>query len=185
MAYGKGKQYLYRLTFPNGMVYIGSTFDIKSRWAGKGYKYRDQDVYEHIIEFGWDNIKKEVLLRLPDSWEFTRKIEDLECELIKIYGDKCYNKQANPEWHQEQARKRRENGKMPEPRIYWTVGGITKPAKVWCEEFGKDYGSVVNKMQRYKISAELALQLPRVPSCYSKRAAEFYRSQGFNVPDAK
>ena len=185
MAYGKGKQYLYRLTFPNGMVYIGSTFDIKSRWAGNGYKYREQDVYEHIVEFGWDNIKKEVLLQLPDEIGFTSKIEKLEREFIKVYGDRCYNKQANPEWHQEIAERNRNKGaKSCEPRIYWTVGGITKPAKVWCEEFNKDYGSVSHKMRRYNISAELALQLPKVPMSYSKRAAEYYRSQGFNVPDA-
>jgi len=61
------KRYLYKLTFPNGMVYIGCTYDIKQRWAGKGAHYYGMKVYEAIKEFGWDNIKKEILLFLPDE----------------------------------------------------------------------------------------------------------------------
>lgn len=186
MSYAYDRQYLYRLTFPNGMVYIGTTSNVKTRWAGKGANYRELSVYKHIEEFGWDNIKKEVLLHLPPSIENHGKILTLESEFIKAYGDRCYNRQANPEWHQELARRNREKGvKNNIPHIYWTVGGITKPAKDWCREFNKDYGSVVNKMRRYNIPVELALQLPRVPSHYSKRAAEYWRSQGFDVQDAK
>lgn len=183
MAYGKGKQYLYRLTFPNGMVYIGSTFDIKSRWAGKGYKYRDQDVYTHIVEFGWDNIKREVLLQLPDEIGFTSKIEKLEREFIKAYGDRCYNKQANPEWHRELGEKNRKRG-MYEPRVLWTINGVTKPAREWCEELGKNYGAITAKMKKYNISAELAVKLPPVPKNKAKRAVEYYRSMGFDMEEA-
>lgn len=57
-----GKTYsVYKFTFPNGKIYIGQTGQrVQNRWNyGTGYK--NQDVYEPIKEYGWDNVKKEIL----------------------------------------------------------------------------------------------------------------------------
>ena len=53
---------VYKLTAPNGKVYIGITSrDPKRRWnAGNGYKY-NKHFYDAIQKYGWKNIKKEVL----------------------------------------------------------------------------------------------------------------------------
>jgi predicted GIY-YIG superfamily endonuclease len=70
---------VYKLTAPNGKVYIGITSrDPKRRWnAGNGYKY-NKHFYDAIQKYGWENIKKEVLLSGVSQEEAYR----LEKELI-------------------------------------------------------------------------------------------------------
>jgi len=177
------KQYLYKFTFPNGMVYIGVAFDIKTRWANNGAHYKGQKVYQYIQEFGWENVKRDVLLYIPhcsEKWlENSRAIHKLERELIYAYGDRCYNQQANKSFHEEIAKKSREKG-VYDAKILWTVGGITKPAITWCEECGVTYTRMKRLIERYSISPEQALRLPRVPGNMSRRAIEYWESQGFN-----
>ena len=72
------KKYLYRLTFPNGKVYIGVTSNIHQRWISQGAAYKGSVVGEAIQQFGWDNVKKEVLLHLPgknDAYEKEKTIK--------------------------------------------------------------------------------------------------------------
>lgn len=92
---------LYKLTFPNGMVYIGVTVDTKKRWANRGAHYRAQPIYKEIRRFGWDNIGKKVLLSLPFSYENSEALKDMELELIHAYGDKAYNCQGNDVYHKK------------------------------------------------------------------------------------
>jgi hypothetical protein len=54
---------VYKLTAPNGKVYIGTTKleKLYDRWRyGNGYS-ANKPFYNDILTFGWDNIKKEVL----------------------------------------------------------------------------------------------------------------------------
>lgn len=89
------KRYLYKLTFPNDMVYIGTTFDIDKRWDNDGFNYKGQKVWGAIQEFGWGNIKKEILLYIPwnpdTAWEDSNRIRNRERELIREYDGRCYN----------------------------------------------------------------------------------------------
>lgn len=180
----KDKQYLYKLTFPNGMVYIGIAFDVNERWANNGLHYRGQKVYQYIKQFGWDNIKREVLLFIPYSdkgIEWLRNIDTLrrlERELIHAYGDRCYNRQANKDFHQEVANQSRANGAY-DAKVIWTVDGITKPAKTWCDERGVTYTRMKRLIDRYHISPEQALSLPPVPGNMTRRAVEYWESNGF------
>ena len=178
------KQYLYKLTFPNGMVYIGVAFDIKERWANNGLHYRSQKVYQYIKEFGWENIKREVLLYIPYSddkwWENSRTIHRLERELIHAYGERCYNRQANRDFHKELADQSRKKGNY-DAKILWTVDGVTKPAKEWCDERGTTYTRVKRILERYNVSPEQALSLPPVPANMTRRAMEYWESQGFII----
>lgn len=108
------KQYLYKLTFPNGMVYIGTAFDIEKRWANRGNGYRSQKIWSAIKEFGWDNILKEVLLYVPlnkeNPWSGSDKIRKMERELIKEYDGRSYNVQCTKEGGNLIAQKTRESG---------------------------------------------------------------------------
>lgn len=54
---------IYKLIFPNGKVYIGQTKqEIQKRWGfqEKGYKNCPK-VYNAILKYGWENVKKEIL----------------------------------------------------------------------------------------------------------------------------
>ena len=73
---------VYKLTAPNGKVYIGITSrDPKRRWnSGNGYKYNNH-FYDAIQKYGWENIDKEVLfsgISQEDAYRF-------EIELISKY----------------------------------------------------------------------------------------------------
>lgn len=172
------KRYLYKLTFPNGMVYIGCTYDIKQRWAGSGSHYKQlPKVYEAIQEFGWENIVREVIAELPESSANTDAIRNLEKEFIKAYSGRCYNSMSNPEWHED-------NHAFPkeryEPKIYWTAFGETKPAKDWCEKFKTSSAVVKKRMERYGMSIEDALSQPSVPKemRHPTKIKEYWKSQG-------
>lgn len=53
--------YIYKLTDPEGKVYIGSTMQTpKERWDG-GSGYIGQPFYLIVKKFGWNNIQKEIL----------------------------------------------------------------------------------------------------------------------------
>ena len=108
------KQYLYKMTFPNGMVYIGTAFDIHNRWANRGAAYRGQKVWSAITEFGWENIEKEILLYLPlnkeNPWQSSDEVRRMERKLIREYDGRSYNVQCTKEGGDLIARKTRESG---------------------------------------------------------------------------
>lgn len=86
----EGSYSVYMHTFPNEKVYVGITKnDPIIRWGKNGSGYHKQPVYSAIMEFGWDNIKHEIIKdNLPV--EIAVKIEK---ELISKYRslDRCYN----------------------------------------------------------------------------------------------
>lgn len=73
---------VYKLTSPSNKVYIGITCQsVEKRWAnGKGYK-RCPAIYKAINKYGWENIKKEILLENTTENE----AKSLETMLIKLH----------------------------------------------------------------------------------------------------
>lgn len=61
---------VYKLTLPNGKVYIGQTNKLlTTRWAnGNGYK-GNKALTADIRSFGWENVKREVLERVDTREE--------------------------------------------------------------------------------------------------------------------
>lgn len=60
--------FVYMHTLPNGKIYIGSTKNPYARWDnGEGYKY-NEDFYNAIVQYGWDNIAHEILLTCQDGY---------------------------------------------------------------------------------------------------------------------
>lgn len=156
------KRYLYKLTFPNGMVYIGCTYDIKTRWAGSGAHYKGMGkVYDAIQEFGWDSIKRKVIAKLPESHESTEAIKSLEKEFIKAYAGKCYNSMSNPDWHEENPPYPKERYEL---KAYWTIFGEKKPVRDWCKEYNTCSSTVQNRVDKYGLTYEQAITFPAVPS---------------------
>ena len=73
---------VYRLTSPSGKIYIGITSrSVKQRWNnGRGYT-RCRAMYKAIKKYGWENIKKEILLENTTESE----AKSLEKLLIKLH----------------------------------------------------------------------------------------------------
>lgn len=59
---------IYKLTFPNGKIYIGQTSqELKNRWdSGRGYK-ENEALFHDILLYGWLNVKKEMLEEVEDK----------------------------------------------------------------------------------------------------------------------
>lgn len=89
---------VYRFTFPNGMYYFGSTYDLEQRWKYKGCLYKSQFVGQFIEQFGWDNIKHDVLLELPFDSDNIKICERIEYALIELFEGKNYNIRGTDEY---------------------------------------------------------------------------------------
>lgn len=168
------RRIVYKLTFPNGMVYIGSTSNLKSRWANKGSKYKGSRVWDAIQEFGWDGIKKECIITLPPSAENETACLAVERELIKAYGDKSYNVLGT----EENNSKRVEPLKGGFPKLFWTINGKTLSAAEWCRLYGKNQSAVLKRMKNHGLTPEQALSFPNVPREFMKSPMEYWKMQG-------
>lgn len=169
----RDKRYVYKLTFPNDMVYIGSAYSIDDRWANNGKHYGGQPVYDEILKYGWENIKKEVVLYLSDDPELIKSVEKA---LIKEYRDNCYNCIANPHYHEAL------NSKAPAKtriKYMWTIAGVARPAKTWCELYGVSYSTATARVYTYGLTPLEALTCPSTPNEYRGKTQEFWKSIGF------
>lgn len=169
------KKYLYKLTFPNGMVYIGSTRDVNSRWAGNGCHYNGMAVGKAIEEFGWENIKREILLKLSGSIADNDIILKMERELIFAYGDRCYNVACTDAYIE---RKREREAPLHPCKVFWEIDGVVRPAKEWCEKYNSSYIKACRRMQKYGLTPKQALTFPSVPEEYYRKAMEYWRELG-------
>lgn len=72
---------VYVHVFPNGKRYVGTTTSVKQRWGANGGQYRNEYMMKAIKEFGWENIKHEIVATdLPKE-----QAETMEMELIHKY----------------------------------------------------------------------------------------------------
>ena len=75
--------FIYILRFPNGKVYIGQTRkDFRKRWQLHRVRANHSwAVARAIKKYGWENVKKEVVVELPDN-----ELDAFEVLLIDVYG---------------------------------------------------------------------------------------------------
>lgn len=82
---------VYKLTFPDGKIYIGKSLNIKARFSG----HKRGDNANHLMnglvcKVGWDNIKKEILFKAfvtkdTNQEELNKVLLDKEREYIKKF----------------------------------------------------------------------------------------------------
>lgn len=169
----KPRRYVYKLTFPNGKVYFGSTYSVKTRWANDGAHYKTQPVYEAIEKYGWENIKKEVVLFLSNNDSLIREVE---MALIRDNKDMIYNCQTNPNWISEH--KTPKGRKTANYKHVWTIDGETQTAKAWCDIYGKRLVVVLDRMKHHGMTPKEALTYPSVPATMHKKSLEYWNSLG-------
>lgn len=80
------KGYIYKLTAPNGKVYIGQTVDIKRRFSEYGKKngaINQRKLYNSIKKYGWKNFDKTILFQGDCTIKF---LNDLEIYYINKFN---------------------------------------------------------------------------------------------------
>lgn len=89
------KYSVYIHDFPNGKKYVGLTYQLPERRWNNGNGYKNQYVYNAIMEFGWDNVEHTVVQRDLSAHEASI----LEQELIEKYDTikNGYNRTAGGE----------------------------------------------------------------------------------------
>lgn len=168
------KKYVYKFTFPDGMVYIGITNNPETRWQYNGVLYAPQSVGKAIKRFGWENIKKEIVFYDPEN---EQAVLDEEKRLIWKYQDRCYNHLDNPEWEYEKPNN--PYGRRGGYVHVWTIDGETKPAQDWCKAYSRDLSNTLAKMRKYELSPLEALTVPLVPTDRKTDAIAYWKECGF------
>lgn len=168
------KRYVYKLTFPDGMVYFGSTADVEKRWAGDGKKYNGFRVGEWIKKFGWENVKKEVVLFLEDA---PCVILDVEKKMIRDNSNVALNETSNSNYAKFRQETSRDGSNCV--AYIWTINGVAKPAIQWCREYKISYGPAISRVNKYGMSPLEAILAPIVPKQYTCKAEEWYRIVGY------
>lgn len=92
---------VYKLTSPNGRVYVGCTaMPLDHRWSnGRGY-INNEELYADILYYGWRSFKKEIIHEYEDE-QLARDKEHSEIQNYpdgyNIYrGIKGYQPTGNP-----------------------------------------------------------------------------------------
>lgn len=81
-------QGIYKLTFPDNKCYIGQSANLKRRLASyKHLKCQKQPaVYNALKQFGWDNVKVEIIEQFDVKEDLTDTLNALEIKYIKEYN---------------------------------------------------------------------------------------------------
>ena len=88
---------IYKLTVPNGKVYIGTTKQEKlhKRWQyGSGYS-ANKPFYNDILEYGWKNIEQEVLEEVETLKEAHTKEREYILKYRSNESEYGYNSHTN------------------------------------------------------------------------------------------
>lgn len=165
---------VYKLTFPDGKVYIGSTHSTKTRWANSGANYKGTAAGEAIVRFGWENVKKECLIELQPTVENQTACLAFERELIKAYEGRSYNV-LGTETHDGARTAHLRKGF---PKLFWTIDGETLSAAEWCRMYGKSLSFAMKRLAHNDITPKQALTLPDVPAGRRRSAMAYWKEIG-------
>ena len=129
---------VYKLTMPNGKVYIGQTNrPVQRRWAnGLGYA-GNKALTADIEAFGWDNVEHEILERVDTREEAMERERFYILKFESNNPERGYNTTTN--LHSFGTKEEKLSAKRAYSREYMNV---TNPQKtVICIETGVEYES--------------------------------------------
>lgn len=177
------KRQVYKFTFPNGMVYIGCTTDVRSRWKSKGYAYKTMRVGSAIEEFGWENIKKEIIVNFKvGSLESETICRDVERELIRAYEGRSYNDMNTEEYKCRLKREIKEGKHRTYTKVLIPIYGEWLTSDEIIKKYGEEKLITVRKLiQEFDASIDTAFDLPPVPKEYSRKKPEYWKKCGYDV----
>ena len=177
------KRQVYKFTFPNGMVYIGCTTDVRNRWAGKGQAYKTMRVGNAIKEFGWENIKKEIIVNFKvGSLESETVCRDVERELIKAYEDRSYNSMNTEQYRSRLKQEIKEGKHRTYEKILIPVFGELLTTDEIAERYGiSKLASVRKLLYTFNITIDTAFELPNVPKEYWRKKDVYWNRLGYDV----
>lgn len=74
-----------------------------------------------------------------------------------------------------------------EPRVYWEIDGVEKPAREWCDEYNMNYSTAWNRMRKYGLTPKQALTFPSIPrhGGYNRRPLDYWRELGLLEGDSE
>ena len=175
---------VYKHTFPCGKSYIGITSKPPEERWDDGFGYETQRrLFAEIVRSGWENIEHEVLREGLDE----AKARKIETNLIREAWQENKENSLNTQCYLEKKNRKPKNPDNSwrklhrKPLTYWSIGGISKPAREWCEDYETSYSCVVNRMKKQNLTLEQALKFPPVPHLYRKRPLEYWESLGLLV----
>jgi group I intron endonuclease len=90
--------YIYKLTSPNGKIYIGQTNNFNGRMAEhkSNSKWRKNKLYNNIRKYGWENFTKEIIAEC-DTKDNANILEESLILKYKSTGHKGLNTKATAE----------------------------------------------------------------------------------------
>lgn len=160
-------QRCYNPNNPRYSYYGGRGITICDEWKNDPAKFRDWS-----LENGYDD-------KLKASWNSLDRIDNdgpyspENCRWVDFYVQASNRRKPV---YSDDAKRRM--GLHRRPKTIWTAFGETKPALELCEQYKVAYGRVVGLMQKYGLSLEQALTMPKVPSGMNRRAMEYWKSLG-------
>lgn len=168
---------VYKHTFPNGKVYIGVTGqNPEVRW-GKGMNYQtNQKMFFDIVQYGWLNIKHEILFSGLTEGE----AKDKERELIQSFGrngrEKTYNRQfadyVRPDWT---------NKPVNETTIKCHGEDFNKLDDAWLDPYIQQIGTYPFNVHLTQEGVEILFLLCKKPNCWYETLLIRYPEQSLTL----
>lgn len=141
---------IYRLTSPNGKVYIGQSIDLDKRLC----KYKNLNckvqtkIYRAILKYGWDNFKVDILWSTDDDTNITYILNQLEEDFVNLYdsvenGYNCRYGGGSKGKHSEESKEK------------MRIAATGKKASEETKEKMRKYSYSETNLNKLKIMSEL------------------------------
>ncbi len=148
---------IYKLVFPNNKIYVGQTNNFKRRLNNHKNlprNYCNRYLFNAIRKYGWENIKKEILL------ECNEKLADfVECSFIDEYNstnkDFGYNLDSGGNKNKSHSKETIEKLKQYTPFKNKKHSGETKKKMSDCAKGRKFSKETLQKMRNAKLGRNL------------------------------